>query len=122
MAEIKIEAMKFYAFHGCFDEERVVGTHFEADCTIEVDCSQAAQTDNLSYTINYQEVYQLIKQEIEQPSALLENVAYRILSSLKQHYSQADNITIEIKKLNPPLGGKIKSVSVKMNSKELNIK
>ena len=84
MAEIKIEAMKFYAFHGCFDEERVVGTHFEADCTIEVNCNQAAQTDNLSYTINYQEVYQLIKQEIEQPSALLENVAYRILSSLKQ--------------------------------------
>ena len=82
MAEIKIEAMKFYAFHGCFDEERVVGTHFEADCTIEVDCSHAAQTDNLSYTIYYQEVYQLIKQEIEQPSALLENGNALPLSSL----------------------------------------
>ena len=54
MSKIKIQGMQFYAFHGCFVEEQVVGTHFQVNCTITTDCKLAASTDDLTKTINYQ--------------------------------------------------------------------
>ncbi|MBP5412668.1 MAG: dihydroneopterin aldolase [Bacteroidales bacterium] len=121
MANINISGMRFYAYHGCFDEERQVGTHFEADCTLNVDVIQAAKEDDLQKTVNYQEVYKVLQQEVMQSSFLLENVVYRMLSALMNTFSEIKSAEIELYKLNPPLGGQIKSVSVKMNTDELNL-
>lgn len=121
MAHINIEGMKFYAYHGCFEEERVVGTYFEANCSMQADVLAAAQADDLTLTVNYQEVYAVLQHEMMQPSALLENVVYRMLVALMHRFKAITYAEIELKKLNPPLGGQIQSVSVKMNTQELNI-
>jgi dihydroneopterin aldolase len=119
MSGIKIEGMQFYAYHGCFPEERVIGTYFKVDCSLEVDILPAAQTDDLEKTINYQEVYTLIATEMEQSSALLENVAYRILKSLHLHFPMLKKGWVSVQKMNPPLGGKIEKVSVEMSTNEI---
>ena len=119
MSSIKIEGMKFYAYHGCFPEERTVGTHFVVDCTLAVDARAAAKYDNLEKTVNYQEAYQVIAKEMEKPSLLLENAAYRILKSLHAHFPMLKKAQVSVKKMNPPLGGKIDSVSVSMGSGEV---
>jgi len=116
MSKIKIEGMQFYAYHGCFPEERLVGTHFVVDCSLAVDIRAAALADDLKLTINYQEVYQVIAKEMEKPSFLLENVAYRILNSLHDCFPMLEKAGISVKKMNPPLGGKIDNVSVSMSS------
>lgn len=121
MAYINIEGMKFYAYHGCFEEERVVGTYFEACCSMRADTLAAAKADDLLLTVNYQEVYAVLQHEMMQPSALLENVVYRMLHALMQRFHAIEYAEIELKKLNPPLGGPIRNVSVKMNTDELNI-
>ena len=118
MSKIRIEGMQFYAYHGCFPEETLVGTHFIVDCTLGVDTLLAAKTDDLSKTINYQEVYQLIAKEMEKPSSLLETVVYRILKKLLKNFPAIKKATVCVKKMNPPLGGKIESVSVEMNTDE----
>jgi dihydroneopterin aldolase len=110
--------MEFYAYHGCFEEERMIGTYFKVDCILELDILWAAQTDDLTKTINYQEVYTLIAKEMKQSSALLENVVYRILKSLRFHFPMLKKGTVVVQKLNPPLGGKTKQVSVKMSTDE----
>jgi len=119
MSKIKIEGMQFYAYHGCFEEEKIVGTHFIVDCNLGVDVREAAKTDNLTQTINYQEVYSLIAKEMEIPSSLLENVAYRILKSLHTRFPMLKKSSVSVKKMNPPLGGKIESVSVEMTTNEV---
>ena len=48
MAKIYLSDMQFYAYHGCFEEEKVVGTHFSVDCTLEINCKEAAKQDDLS--------------------------------------------------------------------------
>ncbi|MBO4581607.1 MAG: dihydroneopterin aldolase [Bacteroidales bacterium] len=121
MANINISGMKFYAYHGCFDEEKVVGTYFEADCKLNVEVIGAAKEDDLQQTVNYQEVYKVLQHEMQQSSALLENVVYRMLCALMNTFSAVKSAEIELYKLNPPLGGPIRSVSVKMNTDELNI-
>jgi len=119
MAKIYLTDMHFYAYHGCFEEERVVGTHFSVDCTLETNCTEAAKYDDLTQTVNYQDVYSLIAQEMKQPSSILENVAYRIIKRLHNQFPKITKANISIHKLNPPLGGKIGKVSVELATEEV---
>lgn len=112
MGKILIEEMEFYAYHGCFIEEQIVGNKFLVDIEIDTNIEISAITDNLNETINYQTVYLLTKKEMEIKSKLLENVAKRICNSLIDNFPRINSLKIKVSKLNPPLGGKIKKVSV----------
>ena len=114
MGVIQIEGMEFFAYHGCFREERVIGTRFMVDITIEADTVEAEESDDLKKTVNYQSVYKLVKAEMEIKSHLLEHVARRIIQSVKKHHPEAGSITVTVNKLNPALadGGKVRQVSV----------
>ena len=116
MSVISIEKMEFYAYHGCFEEERKIGTWFNVDLSMEVDTSKAEESDNLEDTVNYQEVYQVVKKEIMISSKLLENVARRILNAIQKEFPAVSYAWVKVKKMNPPLGGKMESVSVELES------
>ena len=112
MERIELEGMKFYAFHGHYPIEKVVGNEFLVDLIIDVDTRKAGETDNLADALNYQVVYQIVKTEMEKKSDLLENVATRILDQLFLEFPEIRNSQIKVSKLNPPMGGEIKKVSV----------
>lgn len=112
MAQIALENMEFFAYHGCFSEEQIIGTRFIVDLWIEADTTEAEQTDKLSKTINYQEVFFLVKEEMAEKSKLLEHVGRRILDALKDEFPEIISAKIKVSKMNPPLGGKIGSVSL----------
>ncbi len=112
MSVISIEGMEFFAYHGCFKEEQLIGTKFIVDLFISVDTSKAEESDNLIDTVNYQEVFLLVKKEMEVTSKLLEHVGNRILKSTQEKFPQIEKATLKIRKMNPPLGGKMNFVSV----------
>lgn len=112
MSTISIEQMEFYAYHGCFAEEQIIGTRFLVDLYLDTDTGKAELSDELGDTVNYQEVYLLVKKEMELKSKLLEHVGRRILNSIKDRFPQVTSASIKISKMNPPLGGKMKSVSL----------
>lgn len=116
MSVISIEGMEFFAYHGCFKEEQVIGTKFRIDLFLEVDTSTAEKSDSLKDTVNYQSVFLLVKKEMETPSKLLEHVARRILDRIKKEFTNVDHVRIKIRKLNPPLGGKMDFVSLELNT------
>jgi len=115
MGLIQIENMEFYSFHGHFREERIVGNKFLVDLTIETDMTLPAESDNLKDAVNYQRVYEIVKQQMEMKSHLLEHIAGRILDSIYAEVSGIKNATVKVSKLNPPMGGKIGSVSVSLS-------
>lgn len=112
MGIIEIEGMEFYAYHGCFTEEQIVGNKFMVDLKIEADCDKAKISDNIKDAVNYQTAYEIVKEEIEQKSHLLENIAHRILEKLFEKLDGIQTASVKIAKINPPLGGKIKNVNV----------
>lgn len=116
MATIRIEGMDFFAYHGCFTEESIIGTRFEVDLTIQADTVQAEVSDNLHHTVNYLTLFETVKMEMEVRSNLLENVAHRIISSVRKRFPVISFVEVKVSKLNPPLGGKIDRVSVTLNS------
>ena len=115
MGIIEIEGMKFYAFHGHFESEQIVGNEFLVDLIIETDCSNAAISDNLNVALNYQTAFEIVKKEMSISSHLLENVAKRILDSLYNNFSSIIKSRVKISKLNPPMGGEIEKVSVTLS-------
>jgi len=112
MGIIQIENMEFYSFHGHFKEERIVGNKFIVDLTIESDMKKPAESDNLKDAVNYQRVYEIVKQQMEMKSHLLEHIAGRILDAVYAEMQGITKATVKVSKMNPPMGGKIGSVSV----------
>jgi len=116
MASIEIENMEFYAFHGHFKEEQIVGNKFLIDLSIEADLEKASRTDKLEDTVDYQLAFSLVKQEMEKNSNLLENIAGRILDSIHDNMEGVIKARVRIRKMNPTMGGHINSVAVIMSS------
>jgi dihydroneopterin aldolase len=114
MGVICYSNMLFYAHHGCFEQERVIGTHFRVDMRITTDTSRAEATDNISDTVNYLEVYQVVKAQMEIPSNLLEHVARRIGDAVKLGFPAVESVWVRVCKLNPPLGGQMDWVGVEI--------
>ena len=119
MGKIVIEEMEFYAFHGHYQEEQIVGNRFLVDLEMDADLTTAAGSDNLNDAVNYQQAYQIIKNEMRRTkSNLLENIGKRILDALYAEMEGINKASIRIRKLNPPMGGPIKSVGIKMSRKK----
>ena len=115
MGIIKIEEMEFYAFHGHFREEQIVGNKFLIDLEIETDLEKAAGSDRLEDATDYIVACRSVKEEMEKKSKLLENIAKRILDSLFLNLKNIKRATVKIRKMNPPVGAKVGSVSVIMS-------
>ena len=101
---IEIEGMEFFAYHGCFEAERVVGNKFTVNACLHYECSRPAESDRIEDALNYQTTYEIIAREMMQPSHLLEHVGKRILSALYAAFPQLQYARIKISKMNPPLG------------------
>ena len=114
MGRIAINNMRFYAHHGCFDQERAIGTHFRVDLVFETDTSRAELSDNIADTVSYLDVYQVVKAEMAKPSNLLEHVARRVGEAVLAQFPAVERVATTVHKLNPPLGGQMDSVSVEV--------
>ena len=104
--------MIFHAYHGVLEEERIVGNTFSIDLKIYLDLSKAIESDKLEDTINYADIYSLIKEEMIITSNLLEHVAGRIIRKIRQEYLHISKINIRLAKKNPPIDGEIQEAAV----------
>ena len=119
MAIIALEGMRFFAYHGLYEEERILGTHFILDINLETDISEAKTVvedgiDKITDTINYETVYEICALQMQKKNAqlLLETVLENIVHALKAQFQTISIIKIKIKKLNPPLSGQVDWSSV----------
>ncbi len=111
-SSIQLNKMRFYAFHGVMEQEQIVGNTFIVDLRLDIDLSKASETDDLSDTINYAEIYNIVKTEMEIPSKLLEHVAGRILRRIRKIFPTIERVEICLAKERPPVGGEIESTAV----------
>jgi dihydroneopterin aldolase len=114
MQKVLLENVIFHAHHGLFDEETIVGGKFEVNLAVETDFSLAADQDNINGTVNYVALYELVKEEVQKPSKLIEHLAGRIVKRIKNEFTEVQKVHIKISKLNPPISGEVGKVSVEM--------
>ena len=102
---IELEDMEFKAYHGCLEQEKVRGNSFTVDFRGELDLSAAAESDLLSDTLNYGEIYEIVAVEMSIPSELLENVAGRIVKAIEQKFPELVSFSVRVSKKRPPVDG-----------------
>jgi len=112
MGQLVLENMEFYAHHGHFKEEQIIGGHFSVDLVIDTDLTAVAASDNLSDTVDYSRIYEAVKTEMALPSKLLEHVAKRIIDAVYMVSADIKKVTVTVSKLNPAIGGKMDKFSV----------
>jgi len=113
-SKIYLDEMRFYAYHGVMEQERLVGGEYSVSLTVEADLSEAVRTDDVADTINYAALYEVVKSEMAVPSKLLEHVAGRIGRRAMETFERITTLTIKVTKLNPPMGADSKGASVEL--------
>ena len=112
---IFLKELRFRAFHGVMPQECMVGAEYLVSIRIGYNLTKAVQTDEVGDTLNYAEVYALVRKEMEQPSALLERVAGRIAEALFASDPKILSIDLWLTKVNPPMGADCQGAGVELH-------
>jgi dihydroneopterin aldolase len=111
---IGLEGMEFYAYHGVYEEERKIGGKYIVDVLVYTNAKDAELHDDLNGTVNYEQIYKVVEQNMQQPVKLIERLARKIMDDIRLFVVKEDTIRIKIRKLNPPLGAKVEASVVEM--------
>lgn len=114
MGIIKVENVRVFAYHGCLKEEAKIGSDYRVDLKVKADLQNSAKTDQLNDTVDYVFLNRILKEEMSIPSHLLETVARRILNRIFKEDKLVKKASVKISKLNPPIGGDVEKVTIKM--------
>ncbi len=120
MGIIKVENIRVYAHHGCLKEETIIGSDYRIDVIVEADLETSAKTDELSDTVDYVFLNRVVREEMAQPSKLLETVAQRILDRIFGEDELVSEASVSVSKINPPIGGDVEMVTIVLSQQRKN--
>jgi len=106
MTRIALEGMHFFAYHGYYEEERIVGNQFIIDAWVDVDTFDSMD-DDINDTVNYEVIYDIVKGHMAKKYKLLETIALNISTDIKSKFSHIKKVKIKISKIGPQLGGEV---------------
>ena len=113
-ATVKVENLKIYAFHGCVEEEEVIGGDYVVNIEAECFVGNDVFSDVISDTVDYVDLARIAKREMLTRSKLLEAVVKRIIDSAFEEIDVLNKISVTVSKLNPPINADVEAVSVTM--------
>ncbi|MCG8701164.1 MAG: dihydroneopterin aldolase [Bacteroidales bacterium] len=111
MEKLVLEELEFHAFHGVMPEENKIGAKYLVTAIIKADLSKAMISDDISDTVNYQVIFDLIKEEMKIKSKLIEHVGGRIVNRILDDCSKVESIELTITKMAPPVNGNMPRAS-----------
>ena len=101
---ICLNRARFHAFHGVMPQETRVGADFVLSLRVGYPLEKAMESDEVSDTLSYAELYRLVEREMRIPSRLLEGVAGRIVKAIETAFPKVSSVDLELTKMNPPMG------------------
>ncbi len=105
---IRIVNMTFYGHHGVEESERELGGRFAVDVELYLDLEPAGSTDDLSKTVDYKAVYELVRNvESARNYQLVEALAHDVAEGIIDSFEKVDEVVVRVRKQSVPLGGLI---------------
>lgn len=117
--KILIKGLRVYGYHGVMEHERDEGQYFIIDAAIKVDAKRASSTDDISNTVSYAEIAQLIAENVRNnPVNLLETLSQRIADEvLIASGPWAKSVKITVSKPDAPIDLYFDTVAVTAKAK-----
>ena len=116
MVTIHLHNLLMHAHHGVYKEEEKIGTNYEVNVDVKFD-EESGKFERIEDTINYEELYGIVKKKMMAPTPLLEQVCEGIIRKIKHEYAAVREITISIYKLEAPIPNFQGKVGVTMRKK-----
>ena len=116
-ATVKVENLKIYAFHGCMDEEKVIGSDYVINMKALCFVGEKVFNDDIAQTVDYVDLARIAKREMAVRSKLLEAVIKRIIDASFKEIDSLEELYVSVSKINPPINADVRSVSVTMSKK-----
>jgi dihydroneopterin aldolase len=114
MSSIKLKNIRTFSYHGCLVEESKIGSDYRVDLEVKTDLRKSMLSDELADTVDYVHLNKIVMEEMAIRSKLLEHVAHRIIKRIFDELPQVSRATVEVSKLNPPIGGDVEEVTIQM--------
>jgi dihydroneopterin aldolase len=112
MITISLHGAEFFAYHGFYPEEQKLGSKFIVDVEVGFIPLDNLKNDNLGNTVDYEQLNKIVDEQMKQTRKLIETVAQAIAGQIKDQFPFVEKIQVSIKKLNPPLSGKVEYSSI----------
>uniref|UniRef100_A0A1D1XU60 7,8-dihydroneopterin aldolase n=1 Tax=Anthurium amnicola TaxID=1678845 RepID=A0A1D1XU60_9ARAE len=113
--KLVLKGLRFHGFHGVRPEENKLGQKFVVDVDAWLDLRKPGETDSLSDTVSYTDIYRIVKEIVEgPPQNLLESVAHRIANATLSKFPQISAILVQVKKPNVAVHGTIDYLGVEI--------
>lgn len=109
-----VKNIRLHAFHGVMPQERITGNDYLVSVSADCPLAAAAESDSVDDTLNYAHIYNIVKEEMALHSNLVEHVAGRIGRRVLAEFPLADNVRVEVVKLNPPMGAACDGAGVEL--------
>lgn len=117
--KITLKNMIFYGYHGAFAAEKELGQRIEVDVEMNADFSKAGKLDDLDYTINYVDIYTIVKDIVEEGEYnLIEAIGTAIADQICASFD-LERLTVRVRKPQPPLGGILDTVEFEITKSEI---
>ena len=117
MDKIYLKNIKIYAYHGCLEEEKKIGSDYLVNLIVHADLSLSCESDELKDTVDYVALLDIVKNQMKKRANLLENVADRVVNKIISKFPSVRKAVVKIAKLNPPINGNIDEVVIKREKK-----
>jgi 7,8-dihydroneopterin aldolase/epimerase/oxygenase len=116
MVTVQLADLRFHAFHGIYEEEKIKGSEYEVHLQVKYE-EKKIKFNDIKNVIDYVELYKIIKKRMAAPTPLLEEVAESIIRKIRHEYSFAKEVIITIFKLQPPIEDFVGKVGVTLHKK-----
>lgn len=112
---LSLSGMRFQGRHGVLPEEKVNPQPFEVDLVLHLDLAEAAATDDLDKTVDYANLFDLVRAIVEGRSfdlieALAGAVAAAVLAATGQE--RVSSVEVRVRKPEAPIDGDFETVEV----------
>ena len=117
MDKIYLKNIKIYAYHGCMEEEKKIGSDYLVNLIVHADLGLSCESDELKDTVDYVALLDIVKNQMKMRANLLENVADRVVNKIISKFPSVRKAVVKIAKLNPPINGNIDEVVIRREKK-----
>ena len=112
MITVAIHGAEFFAKHGYYPEEQLLGCKFLVDITVDFTPAGELKKDSLANTVNYEQLYHIASKQMQHPRKLIETLGEAIINDIKTEYPYIEKAEVIIKKKHPPMPGPVDHTSV----------
>jgi|TARA_B110000438_G_scaffold302072_1_gene358670 7,8-dihydroneopterin aldolase/epimerase/oxygenase len=116
MGVITIEGIKVYAYHGHLPEEAILGGHFIVNVCVTADTSLVEESDDLTDTVDYVKIINIVKQKMANRSNMIERPARAIVNAILTLH-KVQKVKVEVEKKLPPIDAFFDKISVTCEDK-----